>query len=318
MLAIPFFLLIFGTYLLWRRNRMKRIGSPQLIKRLQPTYAPLKTYLRFTALLIAFALGCLALANPRQREESTADSRKGIDIVVALDVSRSMLANDVAPDRLTRAKTFINRLAEKLPDDRIGFVIFAGTAYMRTPLTFDRSATRMFVGIANPESVNQPGTNIDSALSRSLQLFGEESERFKSVILITDGESHAEASDETVGLMADRGIMINTVGIGSEAGATLTDSSGGVKKDNGTVVVSRLNEALLQTIAQKTNGRYQRLDDIDAAVSGVQQQLSGIEKKALGDVTTYSYQPLYASFALPMLLLLIAEIFIPDRKRQPK
>jgi Ca-activated chloride channel family protein len=314
LLLLPFFGLVFFFYKAWRAKATKRAGDARLLRELFKTHSPVKSAIKFGLLLFAFACGCIALANPRKAQPS-GELRKGIDVVIALDVSASMLAKDLSPDRLTKAKQFISRFIDQLQDDRTSLILFAGYGYIRTPLTFDKGSTKMFVSVADAGTVNQQGTNISDALNKSLLVFGEQTERFRTVILITDGETHNDDAMETARGLAEKGIMVNTVGIGSEAGATLIDSAGNVKEDQGQVVISKLNEQVLKQVAAATNGTYIRLGSTDDAVEALMAQFSEIDKKALGDTSTFTYQPFYAWLAVPMVLLLVLEIFLPDRKK---
>jgi Ca-activated chloride channel family protein len=313
---IPVFLVFYLLYLRWKRKTLRKMGDPEFIRSIIPRYSPIKAVFKIIFLLLAFALGCVAVANPRRPDPTTAEARKGIDIVLALDVSNSMKATDLAPDRLSRAQQFIGKLIDNLQDDRIGLVVFAGTAYAQMPLTFDQFAARMYVSAADPSAITAQGTSISDALKKADLVFGQETERFRSVILITDGETHDENALEAVQELAAKGIMINTVGIGSPEGSTLIDSSGQPKLDaSGQVVVSKLNEQVLKQIAAATNGSYVHLQSADAAVKDVLAQYANIEKKALGDSSLFTYQTYYMWLVAPMLLLLLIEIFLPDRKR---
>lgn len=313
---IPFFLFLFLMNILWKKKAVKRMGDIALVKALFPNYSPLKNTLKLVFLLLAFALGCLALANPRKPDRNSGEARNGIDIVIALDISNSMKATDIQPDRLTKSKQFVSRLIDNLKDDRLGLILFAGNAYAQMPLTFDREAARMYVAAANPAYIASQGTSIGDAFQKSSLLFEEEGERFKSIILITDGETHDENALEMSKQLADQGVMVNTVGLGSAEGSTIIDSSGNAKKDAaGNVVVSKLNEDILQKIAAQTNGRYVHLEAADAAVTEIMNQYTGIEKKALGDTSMFNYTSYYHWLAIPMLVLLLAESFFPDRKK---
>lgn len=315
--AIPAFILFFIGNLLWKRRVAKRIGAPLLVKELYKSYSPVKFFVKFLLLSIAFGLGCIAIANPRKPDETTAEARKGIDIVVALDVSNSMLADDIKPNRLQAAKRLLNTLILRLPDDRIGLVLFAGEAYVQMPLTFDHGATEVILSSAAPSSFKSQGTAISQALEKADLSFQEESQRFKTIVLLTDGETHDANALETAKELSNKGIMINTVGIGSLSGSTITDTvSGGIKKDlSGNTILSRLNEPLLQQLAATTNGVYVHLTDTKVSTDALVQQLSQIEKKAMGDTSKMNYTTYYFWLAWPMLLLLMAEIFIPDRKK---
>jgi len=316
---VPLFCLLFLLNISWKRRAVKKIGDRNLVKALFPAYSPVKNTLKFTLLMLAFICGCIALANPRKPDRNSGEARSGIDIVVALDISNSMLATDLQPDRLARAKQFLYKLVDNLKDDRMGLILFAGNAYAQMPLTFDREAARMYISAANPGYISAQGTSIGDAFEKSELLFDEEGERFKSIILITDGETHDENALGAAKTLAEKGVMINTVGIGSAEGSTIIDSSGNPKKDaSGNVVVSKLNEEILQKIAAQTNGRYIHLDATETAVADVLNQYSGIEKKALGDASMFNYNTYYHWMAMPMLLLLLVETFFPDRKKLKK
>lgn len=313
---IPFFLLLFLIYQSWKRRVRKGIGDVGLVKELLKNHSRTKTLIKFSMVALAFACGCIALANPRIPDKNSGEVRKGIDVVIALDVSNSMKATDIAPDRLARARQFIFRIIDNLKDDRIGLVVFAGYGYAQMPLTFDYDAARLYVASADPSNISAQGTSIADAFDKANILFGKESERFKSIILITDGETHDENAMEKLKELIDKGVMVNTVGIGSPEGSTIKDSSGNVKTDaSGEPVISKLNEQILQQIAQATNGIYVHLQSSDAAVKQVMNQYTQIDKKALGDTSLYTYESYYMWLALPMLLLLISETFLPDRKK---
>ncbi len=315
---VPLLLLVFVFYQRWKGKRVKQIGDPQLVRALFRNHSSAKAVLKFALLVLVFAAGCVAIANPRKRDESSTETRKGIDLVIALDVSNSMLATDIAPNRLARAKQFISKLIDQLKDDRIGLVVFAGNGYLQMPLTFDQSAARLYVSAASPNAIGAQGTSIADALQKSEVAFGEDADRFRSVVLITDGETHDEDALTKARELASKGVMINTVGIGSPQGSTIMDTAtGSPKKDeNGAVIVSKLNEQLLQQIAAITNGTYVHLESAEAAVKEVLAQYAQIEKKALGDVSTFTYQTFYAWLAVPMLLLLLVEVFVSDRKKR--
>ena len=320
MLLIPFFGILYLLYIAWKRRITRRIGDEKLVRALYKNYSPRKATLKFVLLSLAFALGCLTLANPRVQDESSPETRKGIDIVIALDVSNSMLAEDLPPSRMARARQFIGRLVEGLKNDRIALIVFAGNAYMQMPLTFDYAAARLYVSAAHPSMISTQGTSISDALEKSGLVFGEENERFKSIILITDGESHDENAAEGAKELAQQGVMVNTIGIGSPEGTTIMDTATkeARRDETGQVVISKLNEPLLRDIAAATNGTYVHLQSAEEAVKTVMGQYVNIEKKALGDTSLFNYETYYMWVALPLLLLLLVEFFIPYRKKEVK
>lgn len=266
---------------------------------------------------LAFALGCVTLANPRIPDKSSDEARSGIDVMLALDVSNSMLATDVQPSRLDKAKQLLLLLNDQMAGNRIGLVVFAGKSYLQMPLTLDHNAARMFVSTANTTAVPIQGTLMADALDRCNKGFDEQNPRFKTVILLSDGETHDEGAVEKAKELAQRGVMINTVGVGSAQGAAIIDTTTHKPKtdQSGEVVVSRLNEQTLQEIATAANGRYFHLDNLTETANGILQQYVGIEKKPLADISLLNFQTFYIWLAAPMLLLLLLDVFFPDRKK---
>ena len=314
---IPLFILLFILLLRWKQNVSKKMGDKKLVEQLTNNFSPRLFGLKFILLLLAVAGGVLAIMNLRKPADADSISRKGIDVVIAMDVSKSMLATDLQPSRLERAKQFVTKLMNEMPDDRIALVLFAGKAYMQMPLTTDHSAAQMFVSSAGPDAVPQQGTVISEALKMSANAFNTADRRFKAVVLISDGEDHDPEADNTSRELANQGMMINTVGIGSPEGAYIFDPSTGENKrdEMGNTVVTKLNEDGLKLIAENTNGIYVRLQGSDEAVAAIKQNLSQIEKKALGDVSLMNFKTYYWWFAGAMLIFLLIENFIPERKK---
>ncbi len=308
---------LFLLHLQWKKITAKRIGDENLVKALISNYSPKLFTLKFLLLFCAFAVGVIAVMNPRKPGESGAVNRKGIDIAIALDVSKSMLAADLAPNRLERAKQFITKLMNEMPNDRIALILFAGKAYLQMPLTTDHGAAQLYVSSASPDVVPQQGTVISDALTMSANAFNPADKKFKTVILISDGEDHDEDAINTAKKLSEQGVMINTIGIGSPEGATIMDpATGDLKKDEaGNTVISKLNEDILKEIATATNGEYLRLQGSDAAVSVLTKQLSQIDKKVFADVSQMNFKTYFLWFAAIMFLLLLVENFIPERKR---
>ena len=302
----------------WKKQVIKRIGDAHLVKALTGNYSAKLFSLKSGLLSLAFIAGVLAVMDLRKPGNDQGIERKGIDVVISLDVSRSMLATDIAPSRLERAKQLINKLMDAMPDDRIALVLFAGKAYLQMPLTTDHNAARMFVNSAAPDAIPQQGTVISEALRMSANAFNPEERRFKAVVLISDGEDHDPAAIQTAKELSAQGMMINTVGIGSPDGSYIPDPVTGQNKvdETGSQVISKLNEDELKQLAQNTNGVYVRLQDSDDAVNQLKAQLSQIESKAFGDVSLMNFDVYYGWFALAMVVLLLAEYFIPETKRQ--
>ncbi len=315
--AIPIGIVFFWFLLRWKRKVIKRIGDKKLVQILISNFSRKLFISKWILLSLAFLFGVIAVMNPRIPGQSEDFSRKGIDVVIALDLSKSMLAADVQPSRLEKAKEFIGKLIDKMPDNRIGLVWFAGAAYLQMPLTIDDDAAKMYVATADPDAVPVQGTVISEALQKSSNAFNDNDERFKSVILITDGEDHDPDAIKTAATLADEGIMVNTIGIGSEQGAPIIDSATGTAKkdEQGNVVISKLNEEELKQIAEKTNGTYIHLENTDEATNTLIKYLSQIEKKAFLDKASLDYRSLYIWPAAIFFILLLVENFIPERKK---
>ena len=313
---MPVILSFYLLYLAWRKRAAKRIGDAQLVAELTRGHSSQKALLKFALLAFAFTIGVVTLANPRKPDDESAEVRKGIDVVIALDVSNSMMATDVAPSRLQKAQQLLTDLIEQMPNDRIGLVVFAGDAYTQMPLSMDHEAAKLFVSTANPNMVPEQGTAVADALLQSNAAFEEGSQRFKTIVLVTDGETHDEDALPTVQQLAKKGVMVNAIGLGSPEGTTIPDSTthGAKTDESGQVVVSKLNEELLQQLAQTTNGVYLRLENIPTALATLQDQYRNVDRKALVDVSGLNYESFYLWLALPMFLLLLTELFLSDRK----
>ena len=259
------------------------------------------------------------MANLRRPGSADNIPRKGIDVVIALDVSKSMLATDLPPNRLERAKQMILKLMDQMPNDRIALVLFAGKAYMQMPLTVDHGAAAIFVSSASPDAIPAQGTVFSEALQMSSRAFNSKEGRFKSVVRISDGEDHDEETLKTVEDLSKQGIMVCTVGIGSPEGSQIPDSAtNDYKRDAmGNIVISKLNEDELKQIAEKTSGVYVHFESSDQTVNDLMKQLSQVEKKTFIDVSLLNYKTYYMWFTMAMFLLLILEFILPERKRRP-
>ncbi|OLY93910.1 Ca-activated chloride channel family protein [Cnuella takakiae] len=315
--AVPLLVLLYAIQGWRRRRAVRQMGDPKLVNQLLAGASPGRKTLQFALYTLSYALGVIAVANPRQPEQGTIDVRKGIDVVLALDVSNSMLAQEGGRSRLQLARQLMQDLVVRIPDDRVGLVLFAGNAYVQMPLTFDRGAAELFIATATPAAIKAQGTAISDALQKAANSFDAESERFQTIVLITDGETHDEGALEKAQELAEAGIVINTVGIGSPTGTSLIDTAtGAARRDiTGNVIITKLNEALLQQIAALSKGQYQHLTAGAADVSGVLvNRFRQMEQRGIGDTSQVSYKTLYAWFALPMALLLALAFFIPTRK----
>ena len=317
LILIPFLIFLFIYLLRWKRDTARKIGDPRLVKELVKNYSPSKFNLKFLLILLGFIICVIAAANLQRRAENESVTRKGVDIMIVLDVSKSMLAEDFPPNRLERARQLVIKLMSQMPNDRIGIVLFAGRAYLQMPLTTDHSAARMYIQQASPAIVPTQGTVIGDALRMANTSFNSKDRKFKSIILISDGEDHDEQASAVAKSLKDNGVLVNTVGIGSPEGSVIIDPETGTSKKDmqGNTVVTRLNETLLQDIAKESNGLYVKLEDADAAAKQIMDKLNTIEQKSLQDSAYINYKSFFQWFIAAAILLLIIELFVPERKK---
>src|SRR5438045_2835166 len=238
--AIPFMVLLFIGLVRWKENAMKKIGDPFLVRQLIKNFSAALFKTKFILILLGFALCAFAVAGLVKPEGSQKINRKGIDVMIALDVSKSMLAEDIKPSRLERAKQIFSKIIDKLSDDKVGIVVFAGRAYLQMPLTTDHSAAKMYLTSASTDNVPTQGTVISQALKMSYAAFNTKEKKYRAIILISDGEDHDEDEIKVTKSLADEGVMVNTIGIASHQGAPIKDNETNdyVKDENGNTVVS--------------------------------------------------------------------------------
>ena len=293
---------------------MKKIGDPSLVKQLIRSFSSSKFLVKFVLIIIAFSLCAFAVSDLVTPEGNRKINRKGIDVMIALDVSKSMLAQDIKPNRLERAKQLVSKLIDKLPDDKVGIVIFAGRAYLQMPLTTDHSAAKMYLASASTDNVPTQGTVISQALKMSYAAFNTKEKKYRAIILISDGEDHDDEAIKVTRSLTEQGVMVNTIGIGSPQGAAImdTETNDYVKDENGNTVVTKLNEEELKQIAQNGNGIYQILSGADEVANNVHRKLMSIGQTTLTDSSFAVYKHYYWYFLLAALLVLLIEFFLPE------
>jgi Ca-activated chloride channel family protein len=313
---VPVLFVLFLFLLKWKKSRVRKMGDPTLIRELTKGFSSWKFALKFTLATIALTALIIGIANLQKPGQMENVSRKGVDVMIALDVSKSMLAEDVKPNRLERAKQLVNKLMEQLENDRVGLILFAGRAYVQMPLTTDHAAARMYIQSAGPSAVPSQGTVIGQALKIANSAFNSKERKFKSVVLISDGEDHDPEALQMTEALAKNGIMLNTVGIGSPEGVPLMDyERNEIKKDpQGNPVITKLNEQELRQLAFGTKGIYVRLEDADEAAAKIKAQINTIEQQSLGDEAFINYTSYFQWFLAAAFLLLLVEMFLPERK----
>lgn len=318
LLAIPAFVALY----VWSRRRKKKafdiFGEWPLLVRLMPDYSGSRGTIKLILILLAWVFLVIGIADPQTGSKLEKIKRKGIDLVFALDVSNSMLAQDIAPSRLERSKQAISKLLDNLENDRVGLVVFAGKAYVQMPITTDYSATKLFLSNINPGMIPTQGTAIGSAIETAAGCFGK-NKQSKAIILITDGENHEDDAVEAAHAAASSGICVFTIGMGLPDGAPIPIYNSGVqigyKKDRqGNTVISKLNDELLKSVASAGKGIYVRANNSQAGVKEVFDQINSLEKVEYDSQVFSDYEDRYQFFILTALLLLIAEILISEKK----
>ena len=330
--AAPFYLyLLTGLLptmilLLWwaqrrRQSAMRRLGNPELVRRLGAQVNWRGRHWKNALWLAAMSLLLVALARPQWGEEVQEIEREGVQVMVALDVSLSMLAEDIKPDRLSRAKLEIADLMSRLGGDEIGLVLFSGASFIQFPLTSDYTTARTFLDGARPGVISKPGTNLSDAVRTAMTGFDENSSSQRVIVLITDGEAHDADALAAVREAAEQGVIFYTIGFGSAEGVPIpeTDSFGnpaGYKTDrDGQIVLSKLDEATLQEIADIGNGRYFRATAAGGELDALVNELSTLQKGELGTQLEVHKIERFQWFLLPGLLALLVSIVIPERLR---
>lgn len=317
LLLVPIIILLFNAMLKWKRTTVKKIGDEKLVKQLTNNFSPKKHLIRFVTVTAALILLIVGAANLQSATQIESVNRQGIDIMIALDVSKSMMAEDIKPSRLERAKQLVNKLLDQLSNDRIGLVIFAGRAYMQMPLTSDHTAAKLYVNNANPDAVPTQGTVISDALRLCNTGFNNKEKKYKSILLITDGEDHDENAIKTSKTLAENGVIINTVGVGTTQGSPILNPiTHESKRDlQGNIILSKLNEQGLIDISHETEGIYQQLNDIDAVVDKLVSQYAAMEQKTIRDNSLLNFRSFFQWFLVLALIGLAGEMFISDKRK---
>ena len=300
-----------------RKKKLKIIGDENLVHLQLRNFNVKAQQFKLILLLVALFAGVIGLANLQANSKTQNVERKGIDVMIALDVSKSMLARDESPNRLEKAKQFVSKLIDKIGNNRVGLIVFAGRAYVSVPLTVDFSALKMNLSTITPSSIPTQGTVLGEAIKMARESFNSNDTKYKSIVLISDGEDHDESANNEVKKAVEEGIMINTVGIGSVNGSPIWDEvlQENKKDAEGNVIISKLNETELQTIASNGEGIYAQLSNAENIAKTMAVQINATEKKSFGDVVFADYTSYFQYFLLISLLLITIEFFISERKK---
>ena len=321
LLLIPVFLVLFWLVNIKTKKALSKWMNPVHSSTLMPLASGGKKLLKLIIFLVAYSLVIFSIARPQFGSKLTDVKRKGVEIIIAIDVSNSMLAEDIQPNRLANAKRAISRLIDELANDKIGLIVFAGDAYIQLPITTDFGAAKLFLSSVNTEIVPRQGTSIGAAIKLAARSFSPEVEKSKAIIIITDGENHEEGASEAAVAAAEKGIFVHTIGMVLPQGAPIPILNQFGQKDfrtdhEGNIIVSKLDESMLQEIALAGEGIYIRASNSKTGLSTLFKEINQMEKQ---DIEARVYSEYEEQFQYPIALaivLLIIEFLLLNRKNR--
>lgn len=318
-IAIIVLIFAYTLVLLWKKRKQKNFASLHLLNKLSPERSVFKSVLKMLFIVLGLSSLIFALVNLKTGTKLKTIKREGVDIVFALDVSKSMLAQDIAPSRLAKAKQIISKIIDKLGSDRVGIIIYAGNSFPLLPITTDHAAAKMFLQNANPDMVSSQGTAINDALELAKTYYNNEEQTNKFLVLISDGEDHTEKNTTITESLANTGIKVFTIGVGTAKGSTIPLKIGnsflGYKKDRkGEVVITKLHDAILKQIAIDGKGQYIYGNNTEKTVSAINEVLNKAEKQEFETIQYADFKDQFQWFIALGLLFLLLDIFMFDKK----
>ena len=319
LMLIPVFIAGYIVFIQRKKRQLKAFGDPELTAELMPNVSRIRPIVKFGLVLLAFALLVIAVARPQYGQKEKTVKRQGIEVMIALDISNSMLAEDVAPNRLGRAKQMLSKLIDNMVDDKVGLIVFAGEAYVQLPITCDYVSAKMFLNTITPDLIKTQGTAIGDAIMTCIRSFGEEEKGVsRAIILITDGENHEDDALAAAKAATEKGIKVFVAGIGKPDGCPIpVPGTNNFRKDrSGNVVVSKLNEDMCREIAQAGQGIYVRCDNTNTATRAIQKELDNLASSEIETKVYADYNEQYQGFVLLALLILLIDFFIFNRKNK--
>ena len=311
---IPIFFIVQAVLLRLRRRRIRKFGDEQLVNQMMPSYSKSKVWVRLTLFSIGFFFFVIGLSRPQIGARLKEQEIKGAEIIIAMDVSNSMLAEDYSPNRLDRAKLAVSRLVDKLRDDRIGLVIFAGTSFVQLPVTTDYVSAKMFLNTIDTGSIPIQGTAMGDAITTCIRSFSQQSDKSRAIILITDGENHEDDPVAAAAQAAEMGIKVFTIGVGSPEGKPIPMNGELLKDKDGEIVVSRLDEAVLQEVAKAGNGAYVRAGNSEFGLNPIIEDLRKLEDEKYSSVVFEEFDEQFMYFLAIALFFFVLEMLIGDRR----
>ncbi|NDP21483.1 MAG: VWA domain-containing protein [Paludibacter sp.] len=318
LLLIPVLIAVFIYTGIQKRRNFKLFGSQELLAQLMPNVSYIRPQVKFYLQLAAIVLIIIVLAQPQFGTKVETVKREGIEVMIALDVSNSMLAQDIQPSRLDKSKQVLSKLVDGMTDDKVGLIVFAGDAYTQLPITVDYVSAKMFFSSISPQLVPRQGTAIGSAIDLAIKSFGTKGEAGRAIIVITDGENHEDDAIGAAKLAAENNIAVHVIGMGKPDGAPIPvpGTMSFWKDKEGNVVVSKLNEQMCKDIAAAGKGIYVRADNTNAAFRVINNELDKLAKSDLKSSMFSDYNEQFQSFALLALLILILDFFVFERKNK--
>ena len=318
LLIVPLLVGLFIYTRIQKKRKLQLFGDPVLMASLMPNVSFLRPRLKFYMQLIAIILLIVVMAQPQFGTKEQKQEKNGIELMIALDVSNSMMAQDIQPSRLEKAKMVLSRLVDGMNNDRVGLVVFAGDAYIQLPITADYVSAKMFMSSIGPSLVPRQGTAIGSAIDLCIKSFGEKTDVSRAIVLITDGENHEDDAVGAAKLAVENGISVHVVGMGKPEGAPIPlDGTMSFRKDkDGNVVVSKLNEDMCRSIAAAGQGAYVRADNQNSAYRVISKELDNLAKSKIETRVFSDYNEQFQSFALLALILLFVDSFVFDRRNK--
>ncbi|MFL0063146.1 VWA domain-containing protein [Tenacibaculum maritimum] len=316
---IPVVVVVFLLVLWWKKSIQKKFAAPELLAKLAPDASTFKPILKLVVFLLGLSFLIISLINPKMGTKLKTVKREGVDVVFALDVSKSMLAEDVAPTRLEKAKQIISKIIDKLGSDRVGIIIYAGNAYPLLPITTDHASAKMFLQNANPDMVSSQGTAITEALNLAKTYYNNDEQTNRFLIMISDGEDHQEETKQIAQNLSNDGVKVYTIGIGTEKGAPIPIKLNGAligykKNRKGETVITQRKPEVLQAIADASNGSYIDGNKTNKPVNTIENIIANAQKSEFETTLFSDYKDQFQWFVGFGLLFLILDIFLFDKK----
>lgn len=318
LLLIPFFFVFYALMQYFQRQRIKKFGDTYLVLQLMPSRSVAKGWVKMVLFSLAFFFFSIGLARPQIGAKLKEHEAKGVEIMICLDVSNSMLAEDYSPNRLDRAKLAISKLVDKLSEDRIGLIIFAGNSFVQLPITTDYVSAKMFLNSISTGSVPVQGTAIGDAINTAMRGFSAQSEKSRVIIVITDGENHEDDPVAAAKQAAELGVRVFTIGVGSPEGKPIPMDGDLLKDKDGEIVVTRLDETVLQEVAQQGNGAYVRAGNSEFGLNPIINSIKQMDQEKFSSIVFEEYDEQYMYFFAIALILLVIEMLIGERRPKKK